>query len=477
MRSGRIAVFDIGKTNKKFSIYDSSLRPVFTSSVQIGEMRVGDLLCDDAESILKWVRATLGEWRGKLSAIAVTSHGATLALLNEAGELVMPIISYNHEIEEGVKRSFYEEFGAPEELYMRTGTPPLGQLLNAGLQLYWVARRFPEKYQRVKRVLFFPQYIVHAISGLEAAELTSIGCHTYLWDLLVGRWSSVAEGLDVPPRSPSFRSVWEGLGEADRAVITPGIHDSNAALLPYLVTEKERFLLASTGTWCVLMLPGAPFAPSPDDVYRDVLYYVDAYGRPLRAARFKCGYEFDCYVDIIRRWFGADPLKLEFDARLATEVLKEGEVYFVPTLTPGTGQFPRSKGRVEGKPRDPARAYYYLNLSLAIQTWYAVRLVAGGERLKVHVQGGFARNPVYLAYLATLLRDCQVIRAENPEATSVGAALTALCAMEGSKPWELEVEIPGLRGKVVEPLDVGEEVVNSYVERFLERCGENRSTR
>ncbi len=467
-----VAVFDVGKTNKKFLVYSEGLEVLHSSSTRIGEVRVGDLLCDDAESIVRWVRAALAEWAGKVSAVAVTTHGATLAMLGEGGELVMPVVSYNHEVGEDVRRAFYEEFGSPEELYARTGTPPLGQLLNAGLQLYWVARRLPERYRRVRRILFLPQYIVHSISGLEAAELTSIGCHTYLWDLVEGRWSSVAEGLEVPARSPPIRSVWEPLGEVGGAVVAPGIHDSNAALLPYLMVERGDFALVSTGTWCVIMLPGLPFLPSPSEMRRDVLYYVDAYGRPVKAARFKCGYEFEHYVDMIRGAFGVDPLALELDRGLAAEVLREGEAYFVPTLTPGTGQFPGSRGRVEGRLRDPRRAYYYLNLSLAVQTWYALRLAAGARRLRVYVQGGFARNAVYLAYLATLLRDCEVVRAENPEATSLGAAVCALCALEGVEPRELGVEPPGLRGEVVEPLDVSEGVVEGYVERFLSLCGE-----
>jgi len=470
MEEKLLAVFDVGKTNKKFVVYNSHLVAIHSETVRIGEEEVSGIICDDVDSLTAWVKAKLAEWSGKLSAVAVSTHGATLALLDAEGRLAMPVISYNHEVGESVKRAFFEEFGSPEELYECTGTPPLGQLLNAGIQLFWIRKEFPERYTRVKRILFLPQYVIHSFSKLEATELTSLGCHTYLWDLAEGSWSSVAEGLDVPSRSPTIRSVWERLGEAEGVVVTPGIHDSNAALLPYLVRERGDFVLASTGTWCVLMYPGAPFAPSREDVYRDVLYYVDAYGRPVKAARFKCGFEFEHYVNLLKSTFGGDPLAVRLNRRLAVKVLKAGEAFFVPTLTPGTGQFPRSKGRVVGYLTDLVRAYHYLNLSLAVQTWHALKLLTGGRKVRVYVQGGFAKNDVYLAYLATLARWAEVIKGEYPEATSLGAALTALSALEGCEPRQLDVELQAVSGEPVEPLDVDDTYVEEYARNFLSLC-------
>jgi len=469
-----IAVFDVGKTNKKFTLFDRDLRPLHTEAVRICEVRRGDLLCDDVEALVKWVKALLSKYAGKISAVAITTYGATVALLDEEGKLVMPVVSYNHEIDPEIRRSFYEEFGSPEELYMRTGTPPLGQLLNVGMQLFWISREYPEKYDNVRNVLFLPQYLTFTLSGCKSLEITSLGCHTYLYDMVERGWSDVAKGLDVPPRAPPMHDVWEPLGEVDGAIITPGIHDSNASLLPYLLAEKGEFVLASTGTWCVLMYPGAPFAPAAEDVYRDILYYVDAFGRPVKAARFKCGYEFDHYVDLIRERFRVDPLRIGVDERSAIEVIRRREVFVLPTLTPGTGQFPHSKGRVVGPfLRDAREAYYAVNLSLALQTWYATTLLTGKARLRLIVQGGFARNDVYLTYLATLMPEAEVIRARYPEATSLGAAITALCAAEETDPRDLRLSLPQLEGERVHGLEVEERYVQEYVDEFLRLCGED----
>lgn len=470
LKDGLLGVFDVGKTNKKFILFSRDLRPLEAETTRVGEVKIGDLLCDDVESVVRWANSLLSKWAKRVSAVAVSTHGATLAFVGDRGELLLPMVSYNFDPGEEVKREFYERYGSPEELYMKTGTPPLGQLLNAGIQVFWVSRRFPEVYRRA-RVFFYPGYLTKVLSGFNSAEFTSLGCHTYLLELPSVRWSSVAEDLGVPRRMPEPVDVWEALGKAEGIVFAPGIHDSNAALLPYLLVHSGDFVLASTGTWCVLMYPGAEFAPSREDLYRDVLYYVDALRRPVKAARFKGGYEFDHYVDVIRERFNVDPLSFRLNREKASDLLKRGGVFFVPTLTPGTGQFPFSKPRVVGRVEDAESAYYYLNLSLAVQTWYGLNLLAGGRSPPVFVQGGFARNDIYLAYLATLWRG-KVIVAEYPEATSLGAAITALCALEGgTDPRKLGLDLPMISGEAVQPLEVEDRYIQEYVERFLALCG------
>ncbi|MEM2794372.1 MAG: hypothetical protein QXY49_00800, partial [Thermofilaceae archaeon] len=130
-----LGVFDIGKTNKKFTLFTMDLHPLETETTRIGEIKIGDLLCDDGESVVRWVKAVLSKWIGKVSAVAVSTHGATLTFVGDQGKLLLPIISYNFDPGEEIKKEFYRIHGSPEELYIRTGTPPLGQLLNAGIQI------------------------------------------------------------------------------------------------------------------------------------------------------------------------------------------------------------------------------------------------------------------------------------------------------------------------------------------------------
>jgi len=481
-----IAVYDIGKTNKKFKLFTDDLKPVFSTSTRIEEIKVKGIICDDVESIIKWMQAVIEKIpKDQVKSIAITTFGATGVLLDEKGELALPVVSYNQEISPEIKNNFYKTFGTPEELYLKTGTPPYGQLLNFGVQLFWHKEVRPEVYERTKSILFLPQYLSYIMSGVKSIEVTSVGCHTYLYDITKQEWSHVAEYLEVPERAPEgFTSVWEPIGKSKwfkDALITTGIHDSNASLLPFLVTGGiENFILASTGTWCVFMCPGLPFKPSPDDVYRDVLYYIDAFGRPVRSSRFKGGYEFDYYMDLLRKKFnlGNGIIDMDVDERILKTLLRNKEVFIVPTLALGSGQFPKSRGRVIGEKtfyKDFKLAYHVLNLSIAVQTYFAIKVIFKSKSfkgLKVIVAGGFAKNTLYLRLLTAILRDAKIFKTQYPDLTSLGTALTAKAAYEGILLNQIDKEIVKrmTAEEAVKPLEISEELIESYIDEFEKHC-------
>ena len=484
-----IAVYDVGKTNKKFMLFNSELKPVYKATKRIDEISKNGMLYDDADSIIRWMKEALAEApeRDKIKAIAITTFGATGALLDSRGELVIPVISYNNEIPREIRDDFYATFGSPEELYVRTGTPPYGQLLNFGIQLFWIKRTMPRKYEETKTILFLPQYLSYVLTGSKAIEITSVGCHTYLYDIVKRGWSSVAEGLEVPEKAPGeFTEVWESIGEAkwlEGALVTTGIHDSNASLVPFLIAGwKQKFVLASTGTWCVFMYPGAEFRPRREDVYRDVLYYIDAFSRPVRSARFKGGYEFEYYADLISRMFqvpASSFLDMDVNEKTFEELLRAKRLFVIPTLTPGSGQFPRSKGRIVGREefsKDLKIAYHALNASMAVQTYFALKAMLEEERgLKVTVVGGFSKNPMYLKMLATMLRSLgiKVFKTEYEDLTSLGTAVTAKIAYEGIAPGEVDREVidKALKEIEIKPLEgIDEGMVTEYIDKFEELC-------
>lgn len=487
-----IAVYDIGKTNKKFTIFTSDLKPVYSTYERIGEKIINGVICDDAEAMIGWMKGALRSApnKDKIKSIAITTFGATGVLLNKEGKLAFPIVSYNHEIDPNTRREFYDTFGSPEELYIRTGTPPYGQLLNFGIQLFWHRKVHPKIYQRTRYILFLPQYLSYIMTGVKSIEITSVGCHTYLYDIINHDWSIVAKDLNIPSKVPEiFTEVWRPIGRAlwlKGAIVTTGIHDSNASLIPFLITgEIGNFILASTGTWCVFMYPGLTFKPAKDDVYRDVLYYIDAFSRPVRSSRFKGGYEFDHYVNLIQKRFNLDPsiLNIEVNEQLLRRILKEKEVFIVPTLTPGSGQFPKSKGRIIGKRKfysDPKLAYHVLNLSIAIQTYFAINAILRGKPLRgirIIVAGGFAKNNMYLKLLATILRNAKILRAGYADLTSLGAAITAKSAYEGISLNEIDKELIKsiIAEEIIEPLEIEDNLILDYINAFEAHCLSNIS--
>ncbi|MCD6470356.1 hypothetical protein J7L29_06110 [Candidatus Bathyarchaeota archaeon] len=468
-----IAVFDIGKSNKKFLIFSEDLKPIYSDFTRIDEVKINDLLCDDAESIISWMKTKFMDAtrRWRIDALAITTFGATIANLRN-GVLRLPVISYNQEVDEQIRTKFYSEFGSPLELYMSTGTPPYGQLLNVGIQVYWIREKFPEVFNEIDEILFLPQFLTYALTGFKASEVTSIGCHTYLYDVTRGKWSKVAEELKVDARSPEIVDVWSPIGEfsinSSRMLVTPGIHDSNACLLPYIARGRD-FLLASTGTWCVFMYPGKAFKPQKEDLYRDVLYYVDAYGRPIRASRFKGGFEYEYYTAIIRRRFSVNPEAISLDVNLLNDILKRKEDFITPGLVKGSGQFQNSKAKIIGEAftKSAKEAYHLLNLYLAIESYIAINLITEGQSVNIAVQGGFAKNSIYLAILSALFHESDVLKTTFPEATGLGAALCARSALDGVKPGELEADLLNMGEVKVPKPPIDVELLENYVDAFI----------
>ena len=152
--------------------------------------------------------------------------------------------------------------GERRELQSITGTPPLSAMINPSKGILFLKERFPEAFARTRVLLNYPQYWGYRLTGKTGAEGTYTGCHTYLWDWKEGRYSSVAHRLGIATLMPfPLRDSWDVLGTiksgiADARglsrdiVVTMGIHDSNASLLPHLAKRKNvDFILNSTGTW------------------------------------------------------------------------------------------------------------------------------------------------------------------------------------------------------------------------------------
>ena len=80
-----------------------------------------------------------------------------------------------------LQKEFNQDYDADGQLAKQTASPDLGNL-NSGMQLYWLKKQQPSVFRQIRYSLHLPQYISFLISGVCASDLTSIGCHTRLWD-------------------------------------------------------------------------------------------------------------------------------------------------------------------------------------------------------------------------------------------------------------------------------------------------------
>lgn len=258
--------------------------------------------------------------------------------------------------------------------------------------------------------------------------MTSLGCHTDLWDPWRGQFSDLVERLGLAGKMAPARRANDVLGRlrpdlaarsglrADTPVAV-GIHDSNASLYPYVLGRRGAFSVISTGTWVVSMaMAGDAVALDPA---RDVLVNVNALGQPVPSARFMGGREYE----LIRKG----------DASPATEadraaILRAGAM-ILPAVEPGSGPFQGRAMRWTAAPGTGGERMAALSWYLALMTDTCLGLT--GARGPAIIEGPFARNPDYCAMLATL-RPEGVEIASSATGTSAGAAM--LCVKAASAP-------------------------------------------
>ena len=130
------AIFDIGKTNKKFFLFDSRYQQVFKEYTHFDEIRDEDgFPCDDLSSIRQWLMASIEQVLQKeefdVRSINFSTYGASFVHLDQHGQPVTPLYNYLKPMPEAVLNSFYMKYGDELKLAKETASPPLGMLNSA----------------------------------------------------------------------------------------------------------------------------------------------------------------------------------------------------------------------------------------------------------------------------------------------------------------------------------------------------------
>ena len=108
MKETVIAIYDIGKTNKKIILFNEDFKIVSEIEEKFAEILDDDgFECDDIEHIERWIKESLTRLvhsdKYELKAVNFTTYGATLVYLDENGKRLTPVYNYLKPIDE--KRS------------------------------------------------------------------------------------------------------------------------------------------------------------------------------------------------------------------------------------------------------------------------------------------------------------------------------------------------------------------------------------
>ena len=417
-----IAVLDIGKTNVKLVVVDGDGTERHSVTRPNRALPGPPYPNADVEGIWSWLLEALAD-AGRdhaIDTIVPVAHGACAALI-AGNELALPVLDYEHDGPDRVHRAYADAI----DPFAQTLSPLLRTGLNVGKQLFWQRHAFPEAFARATTLLMWPQYWSWRLSGVAAAEVTSLGCHTHLWRPDEGAPSGFAEREGLAALLPPLRSAWDCLGPIRPEVaaqtgldpacrILCGIHDSNASYLPHIARRPPPFTVLSTGTWVICMAAGG--AIDRLDERRDMLANVDAAGAAVPCARFMGGREFATLA-------GTQAPAVPAGIADVQAVIDAGTLA-LPSFAPESGPFQGREGRIVGTaPRTSAgrAALASLYCALVARTCLDALAAAG----PILVEGSFARNTAFLGILAALRPEQAVFAVGDATGTVSGAALLA----------------------------------------------------
>lgn len=426
-----IAIFDVGKTNKKLFLFDRDYRIVFEKTARFIETVDEDgFACENLQSLRLSVFDSLSEiFRLKefqVKAVNFSAYGASFVYLDESGQAVAPLYNYLKPYPEDLGNQFYSTYGGELKFSTETASPILGNL-NSGLQLYRVKYEKPELYQHIKYALHLPQYLSFLLSGQYYSDLTSIGCHTALWDFANDRYHEWVQreglALKLAPIAAADKAL-PALFPGNNYKVGVGLHDSSAALIPYLVNFSEPFILISTGTWCISLNPFNQSPLTADELDKDCLFYIQYKGKHVKASRLFSGFEHEQQVKRIAAHFNQDAIKfrnLPFDPEVMAKLKKQN----TPAQKTGFAKESVFASRDLSTFNNDVEAYHQLIFDLVRLQVESTKLVLNNTPVKrIFVDGGFSKNSIYMHLLASSFQNMETFAASMAQASAVGAALS-----------------------------------------------------
>ena len=340
-----------------------------------------------------------------------------------------PLYNYLKPFPDFLQKQFYEKYGGKEEFSFRTASPVLGSL-NSGMQLYQIKHLHPRVFSLIKIALHLPQYLSYLITSRLFSDITSVGCHTILWDFSRNnyhRWVQDEGLFEKLAPLESCDEVFPVSLSGNNYSVGIGLHDSSAALIPYLINFHEPFVLISTGTWCISLNPFNHSPLTKAELQNDCLCYMSYEGKPVKASILFAGYEHEKQVERIFKHFDQSQekyLTIDFNPRIIQGLKNKNEEqnkFLENSLNPK--EFLFAKRELSAFENDN-EAYHQLIFDIIKQQKKSTQLVVEATGVKrIFVYGGFSNNSIYMNLLAAAFPEIEVFAASMPQATALGAAL------------------------------------------------------
>jgi len=420
-----IVVFDVGKTHKKCFVFSLNFKLLFQKSIQVDEIPDEDgFESDDLKTTLEWMEGLLEQLliRYAVKTVNFSAHGASFVLIDYNGNPLLPMYNYLKPVDSEIEKEFYQAY---PNLELSSASPRSG-FLNSGFQLYWLKKNRQKKFKQVQLALHLPQFFHYYFTGNSVSELSSIGCHTSLWDYSSANyqdWLIQEEISDLQAPISSSEKTSEGVNLLKGVSVGIGLHDSSAALVPYLKAVKKSFILLSTGTMNVALNPFCNQSLLESDLNQGCLNYMTPNGQSVKASRFFMGgaHEqlsksiasyFDCSSDFFKT-IDYDPLEFDQTIPLSDTNWSISSTDF---------SLPKE---IFKNYSSPTEAYYAIMKTLLQIQFTSLAFILRGVKIeRIYLDGGFQKNQIFIKHLARSFVDLEVYCSDFSLGAALGAALS-----------------------------------------------------
>ncbi|MCB0665197.1 MAG: carbohydrate kinase [Saprospiraceae bacterium] len=435
-----ILIFDIGKTNKKYYLFDQNLDILAQDQIIIREVEDDDGdPADNIEEIEEWIKEvimrTLARPDYRVLGINFSTYGASFVHLNEAGQRTGHLYNYTKHFPYNLFESFSDKYDQDGTRVITSGSPGVG-MINSGFQLYWLKYHRPEFYRHIHYSLHFPQYLSYLLTGIPVSDYTSLGCHTALWNYHQHDYEPWVRAEKIDKKLASITSTSHSINCNLHGVpvkVGVGIHDSSAALLPYLSGLHDPFILISTGTWSVSLNPFSEENLNTHDIANGCLYYMQTDGKPVIAQRLFLGYEYEKQVENLAEKYHKKISKIKrikYSPKKDKKIKKSKTRYFrFKHLGEDESILPNDEFQWGLK-----KTYHQMMAELVDIQVRALESIIKNTRVKqIIVDGGFVKNDVFLKMLVSRLPGLPVYASKAPAGSALGAAIALMPAWWSQK--------------------------------------------
>jgi L-fuculokinase len=430
-------IFDVGKTTKKALVFDERFNALEEKTVTFPEITDDDgFAAENLQMISAWVTEIFNEilnhssWQ--LTHLNFAAYGASFVHLDSDGNVSLPLYNYLKPLPEECRKNFISLYNADNLLFKTTASPMIG-MLNSGLQLFWLKNHKQKHFASIQTSLHLPQYFPFLITGKKYTEITSVGCHTMLWDfgaMTYHKWVTKENLIAFFPELHTAEFHADHYISGRKITVGIGVHDSSAALMPYLITMNERFMLLSTGTWNIAFNPFNHQPLSDDELSKDCLSYLTYDGKPVKASRIFLGHEHELQIEALGDFFKVEEhyyKNIAFDERLYLKLASgnDDKKAIHPIGMEGSGPLfakPKLKTDFNGF-NGYEEAYHQVLRHLAAWQKLSLDLADPRKEIKtVIVVGGFTKNPLFMEILKREISDRAFTVSDHPRASALGAA-------------------------------------------------------